>query len=81
MNKSVLKMNEKLKANGYKLDTWTSLRNCYDKEVATFHTDLLIAFFEETHAAPEQEPSHLYVPGRCSVMWDKGENDDNEIGG
>jgi hypothetical protein len=87
MNKLVLKVNEKLQARGHTLNTWASLHKYYLEEVATVDDDLLLTpeeldiFFEETHAAPEEEPDHLFVPGRCVVMWDKGDNDNNEIGG
>ena len=87
MNKLLLKVNEKLQEKGHTLDTWTSLRNYYNEEVAKVDDDLLLTpdeleeFFQETHAEPEQEQDHLYVPGRCVVMWDKGDNDNSEVGG
>jgi hypothetical protein len=87
MNKLVLKVNEKLDAKGHKLDTWSSLRKYYQEEVAKVDDDLLLStqeldeWFDETHAAPVNDPDHLYVPGRCVVLWNKGSNDNNEYGG
>lgn len=87
MNKLALKVNEKLDAKGHKLDTWSSLHKYYNEEVAKIDDDLLLSteelseFFDQTHAAPEKDVDHLYVPGRCVVMWDKGDNDNHEIGG
>lgn len=87
MNKLVLKVNEKLDKKGHKLDTWSSLHKYYKEEVAKVDDDLLLSkaeldeWFNETHSAPENDPDHLYVPGRCVVLWDKGENDNGEIGG
>lgn len=78
MNKLVITANKKLEANGHKFDSWSSLKTYDDKEVATVDTDLLMMpkeldeWFDSTHAAPEQDPDHLYVPGRCVIMWDKG---------
>lgn len=87
MNKLVLKVNEKLDAKGHKFDTWSSLHKYYKEEVSKVDDDLLLStqeldeWFNNTHAAPEKEPNHLYVPGRCVVLWDKGDNDNGEIGG
>ncbi|KAL3770256.1 hypothetical protein ACHAWO_009570 [Cyclotella atomus] len=88
MNKLVLKVNERLDAKGHKLDTWAALRKYYEEEVAKVDDDLLFSakeledFFNETHCDPEVEgKDHLFVPGRCVVLWDKGENDNHEVGG
>ena len=86
MNKLLIKINEKLQAKGITLDSWASLKKYYE-EHSTVDGDLILteaemdAFFEETHAAPENETDALFVPGRCVVMWDKGDNDNNKIGG
>lgn len=86
LNKLLIKVNEKLKAKGLTLDSWASLKKYYE-EHSTVDKELLLteeeldAFFEETHAAPENETEALFVPGKVVVMWDKGENDNDEIGG
>ena len=65
----------------------SSLHKYYKEEVAKVDDDLLLSkaeldeWFNETHSTPENDPDHLYVPGRCVVLWDKGENDNGEIGG
>lgn len=86
MSKLLVRVNERLEANGMNFGSWTSLRKFYDAH-SKIDDDLLITekelddFFDETHAAPEDDTESLYVPGRVVVMWDKGDNDNNEMGG
>ena len=86
MSKLLSRVNERLAANGMSFGSWTSLKKYYD-EHSKIDDDLLLteeeldAFFDETHAAPENDTESLFVPGRVIVMWDKGENDNGEMGG
>ncbi|CAB9512482.1 Lipase (class 3) [Seminavis robusta] len=86
MYKLLNEVTARLNAKGLTLDSWTSIQNYY-KEHSVVDDDLLMTeeeldtFFEETHADPEKDDQALYVPGRCVVMWDKGENDDFAMGG
>lgn len=86
MSKLLCRVNESLEANGMSFDSWTSLRKYYDEHTIIDGQLLLTeeeldAFFDETHAAPENDTESLFVPGRVVVLWDKGANDDNEMGG
>jgi len=87
LNKLVRKVSEKLASKGHHLNTWSSLKFYYEEEVAKVDRDLLMTpkeiemFYQETHLELEKQTNHLYIPGRCIVMWDKGINDDNQIDG
>jgi hypothetical protein len=48
--------------------------------VAKIDEDLLLTP-KESDLFFEDETDHLYVPGQCIVMFDKGENNDNDIDG
>jgi len=86
MNKLLTKVHERLTEKGLTVNSWKSLQKYYD-EHSRIDGDLLLseaeldAFFRETHAAPENQDDALFVPGRIVVMWDKGANDNNVIGG
>jgi len=86
MSKLLVRVNAQLEAKGMDFGSWASLMKFYD-EHTKINDDLLITekelddFFDETHAAPEDDTESLFVPGRVVVMWDKGDNDDNEMGG
>jgi len=86
MSKLFYRANERLEANGMSLDSFSSLKKYYD-EHSIIDDELLItgeelgAFFHETHAAPENDTGSLFVPGRVIVLFDKGANDNNEMGG
>ena len=87
LNKLVRKVSEKLASKGHHLNTWSSLKFYYEEEVAKVDRDLLMTpkeiemFYQETHLELEKQTNHLYIPGRCIVMWDRGINDDNQIDG
>jgi hypothetical protein len=99
MQKLLDKVYAKLKQKALALDSFTSLQKYYEDH-SKLDDDLLLteleleAFFQDNcFAVPEDEKelennnNHhrgLYVPGRCVVLWDKGENHDNHhdtIGG
>ena len=86
MKKLLVKVNDKLEEKGLALDSWTSIQKYYNDH-SKIDGNLLLTekelndFFQENLTAPELDNQALYVPGRCIVMWDKGENDENAVGG
>lgn len=80
LNTLLRRVNDKLAAKGHKLDNWSSLRSYYAEEVAKIDEDLLLTP-KESDLFFEDETDHLYDPGQCIVMFDKGENNDNDIDG
>lgn len=86
MNKLLLLVLTKLKEKGLEWNSMSAMKRWYD-EHSKIDDDLLLTekelddFFEQTHAAPENEEEALFVPGRVVVVWDKGENDDYQMGG
>ena len=86
MSKLFYRVNEKLEENGMDFGSWASLKKYYDDhskidDQLLLTEDELDAFFDETHAKPENDTEALFVPGRLIVLWDKGANDNNEMGG